>query len=54
MSSGKFPFAPGSFVLVDGSFDPLHSGHIKYFEEARNLFSLPIVCLIANDGYVSK
>jgi D-beta-D-heptose 7-phosphate kinase/D-beta-D-heptose 1-phosphate adenosyltransferase len=24
-------------VLVTGGFDPLHSGHISYFEEAKNL-----------------
>ena len=26
-----------STVLVSGGFDPLHSGHIEYFNEARNL-----------------
>ena len=24
-------------VLVTGGFDPLHGGHIKYFEAARKL-----------------
>jgi len=24
-------------VLVTGGFDPIHSGHISYFQAARNL-----------------
>ena len=23
-------------VLVTGGFDPIHSGHINYFEQAKN------------------
>ena len=26
-----------TYVLVTGGFDPLHSGHIAYFKEAKEL-----------------
>tara|TARA_B100001287_G_scaffold270321_1_gene268946 strand:- start:342 stop:512 length:171 start_codon:yes stop_codon:yes gene_type:complete len=32
-------------VLVTGGFDPLHSGHIKYFEAAKQLGDKLIVGL---------
>ena len=32
-------------VLVTGGFDPLHSGHIAYFKEARRLGDMMIVGL---------
>jgi len=25
-----------TIVIVTGGFDPLHSGHIAYFEDAKN------------------
>jgi len=40
-------------TLVDGSFDPLHHGHIAYFEEAL-LLGNKVGCLIAPDSYTSK
>ena len=27
----------GKLAMVDGSFDPLHDGHIHYFREQQNL-----------------
>ena len=30
-------------ALVTGGFDPLHSGHIKYFESARKLADYLVV-----------
>ena len=33
-------------VLVTGGFDPLHSGHIAYFKEAKKLGTKLIVCLL--------
>ena len=32
-------------VLVTGGFDPLHSGHIEYFKEAKKLGDKLIVGL---------
>ena len=38
--------------MVDGSFDPLHDGHVRYFEFAASL-GLPVFCNIASDGWTS-
>jgi len=40
-------------VMVDGGFDPLHQGHIAYFEAASKL-GLPVLCSISPDKYVSQ
>jgi cytidyltransferase-like protein len=41
-------------VMVDGSFDPLHEGHIAYFRDAAE-FGLPVLCNVAPDEWtVSK
>ena len=37
--------------MVDGAFDPLHSGHIEYFERAAD-FGAPVLCNIASDRYL--
>lgn len=42
----------GSVVMVDGSFDPLHEGHIAYFSAAAEL-GYPVLCNIANDSWTS-
>ena len=41
------------FTLVDGSFDPIHDGHIHYFEQAA-VIGNQIACLIAPEKYTSK
>jgi cytidyltransferase-like protein len=43
----------GRVVLVDGSFDPLHDGHIEYFRRASE-FGLPVLCNIAPDSWTSQ
>lgn len=40
-------------VMVDGGFDPLHIGHIKYFEEACKL-GFPVLCNVQSDEYIKK
>lgn len=37
--------------MVGGGFDPLHDGHIAYFEAAA-AFGLPVVCSVDPDDYV--
>ena len=39
-------------VMVDGGFDPIHHGHIAYFEAAAKLGS-PVLCYVRDDNYVS-
>lgn len=41
-------------VLVTGGFDPLHSGHIAYFEAARQLGDMLIVGVNTDDWLVRK
>lgn len=38
--------------MVDGSFDPLHDGHVRYFAVARST-GLPVFCNVATDEYTS-
>ncbi|MBF0239528.1 MAG: methyltransferase domain-containing protein [SAR324 cluster bacterium] len=40
-------------VMVDGCFDPLHVGHLKYFEEASK-FGLPVFCNVTGDNYIKQ
>ena len=41
----------GKVAMVDGAFDPLHAGHVEYFEEAAVL-GLPLLCNLASDRYL--
>jgi cytidyltransferase-like protein len=41
----------GSVTMVDGAFDPIHPGHIAYFEAAAGL-GLPVLCNVSPDAYV--
>jgi len=40
----------GKVTMVDGSFDPLHEGHIQYFSTAKSLGN-PVLCNIASDEW---
>jgi len=41
-------------AIVTGGFDPIHSGHISYFESAKELGDLLIVGLNSDDWLVRK
>ena len=41
-------------VLVTGGFDPLHSGHLAYFEEAKKLGDKLIVGVNSDDWLTRK
>lgn len=41
-------------VLVTGGFDPLHSGHIRYFKAAKNLGDMLIVGLNSDEWLERK
>ena len=43
----------GEVTLVDGGFDPLHHGHVAYFEAAAGL-GLPVLCNVSSDEYVAR
>ena len=36
-------------VLISGGFDPIHSGHLKYIEEAKKLGDKLIVALNSDE-----
>ena len=38
--------------MVDGGFDPLHHGHVAYFEAAAAL-GLPVLCNVTRDEWVA-
>jgi glycerol-3-phosphate cytidylyltransferase-like family protein len=43
----------GQLVMVDGSFDPIHDGHIGYFHAASQ-FGLPVLCNVAADEWTKS
>jgi len=47
------PNLAGLVVMVDGSFDPLHEGHIAYFEAASK-FNRLVLCNIADDAWTTQ
>lgn len=47
------PKFAGTVVMVDGSFDPIHDGHIAYFEQAAAL-GLPVLCNVASDEWTAN
>jgi cytidyltransferase-like protein len=49
VDSLKYPFA-----MVDGCFDPLHAGHLRYFQAAKEKFGLPVFCHVQADGYIER
>jgi cytidyltransferase-like protein len=40
-------------TMVDGSFDPLHEGHIEYFRQSCEL-GFPVICNIAPDAWTAS
>jgi cytidyltransferase-like protein len=53
--SGEMPiWVEEKLVLVTGGFDPLHSGHIEYFEEAKQLGDRLIVGVNSDDWLTRK
>lgn len=40
-------------TMVDGGFDPLHAGHVAYFEAAAGL-GLPVLCNVSGDDWVAR
>jgi glycerol-3-phosphate cytidylyltransferase-like family protein len=43
----------GKVTMVDGGFDPLHHGHVAYFQAAAGL-GLPVLCNVAPDDWVRR
>ena len=43
-----------NIIVVSGGFDPLHSGHIAYFKEAKKLGDQLIVALNSDQWLINK
>ena len=43
----------GQVAMVDGSFDPIHEGHIAYFRVAAE-FGYPVLCNVAPDNWTES
>lgn len=43
----------GRLAMVDGSFDPIHEGHIAYFAGAAE-FGLPVLCNVSPDEWTES
>ena len=41
-------------IVVSGGFDPIHSGHIAYFESASKLGDKLIVALNSDEWLINK
>tara|TARA_B100001057_G_scaffold124550_1_gene123262 strand:+ start:11119 stop:11898 length:780 start_codon:yes stop_codon:yes gene_type:complete len=41
-------------VLISGGFDPIHSGHLKYIEEAKKLGDKLVVALNSDEWLINK
>ena len=42
-----------TIAMVDGGFDPLHHGHLKYFFEAKKL-GYKVLCNMRGDSYLTE
>jgi cytidyltransferase-like protein len=51
IESSELAAFAGKVAMVDGGFDPLHAGHVLYFEEAAKL-GLPVLCNVQSDEYI--
>lgn len=52
LATVDLPNHRGAVTMVDGAFDPIHPGHIAYFEAAAAL-RLPVLCNVSPDAYVA-
>ena len=51
LEAGQRDALPDVVAMVDGCFDPLHRGHIEYFQLSRSL-GVPVLCNAASDEYI--
>ena len=53
LSTNQLQLYANKLALVDGGFDPIHDGHIKYFQAASQL-GMPVLCNVAPDTWTSS
>ncbi|MFM9085975.1 MAG: adenylyltransferase/cytidyltransferase family protein [Acidimicrobiia bacterium] len=52
VSSAELGSLIGRVTMVDGSFDPLHDGHVAYFRAAREI-GHPVLCNVTTDAWTA-
>jgi glycerol-3-phosphate cytidylyltransferase-like family protein len=50
LTTDQLPRHHQQLAMVDGSFDPIHDGHIAYFKAASEL-GVPLLCNVAPDSW---
>ena len=50
LTTDQLPKYRQQVAMVDGSFDPIHDGHIGYFKVASEL-GVPLLCNVAPDSW---
>jgi glycerol-3-phosphate cytidylyltransferase-like family protein len=50
LTTDQLPQYCRQVAMVDGSFDPIHDGHIGYFKAASEL-GVPLLCNVAPDSW---
>lgn len=53
VATRDLPTLAGRVAMVDGGFDPLHGGHVRYIAAAAGL-GLPVLCNLAPDDWVLR
>ena len=52
LTTDQLPQYRQQLAMVDGSFDPIHDGHIGYFKAASEL-GVPLLCNVAPDSWTT-
>ena len=50
LTTDQLPRYRQQLAMVDGSFDPIHDGHIGYFKKASEM-GVPLLCNVAPDSW---
>ncbi len=53
VTTEELPALAGRVTMVSGGFDPLHPGHVAYFEAAARL-GAPVLCNVSSDEWVAR
>ena len=52
LTTDQLPQYRQQLAMVDGSFDPIHDGHIGYFQAASEM-GVPLLCNVAPDSWTA-
>jgi bifunctional ADP-heptose synthase (sugar kinase/adenylyltransferase) len=52
LATDQLPQYRQQLAMVDGSFDPIHDGHVGYFKAASEM-GVPLLCNVAPDSWTA-